>query len=96
MKHMIMGKERSGDEWRDLYNHNPSYTGTWHLLAPFFKSISEKPILRKTLKKRCQEVPGASDECIMIIEGSLFKRMAFSGEKPPEMRNVSLLQNMER
>ena len=93
---MIMGKERSGDEWRDLYNHNTLFTVTRYLPLPNFKSISEKPILRKTLKKRCQEVPGASDKCIMIIEGSLFKRIVFSGEKPPEMRNVSLLQNMER
>jgi len=30
------------------------------------------------------------------MNGDIFKRMAFSGEKPPEMRNVSLLQNMER
>ena len=29
----------------------------WHLLAPNFKSISENPLSRKTLKKRCQKVP---------------------------------------
>ena len=52
MRSLIIGKERSGDEWRDLYNHNTLFTGTWDLLGPNFKSISEKPILRKTLKKR--------------------------------------------
>ena len=89
MRSLIIGKERSGDEWRDLYNHNPSYTVTCDLPLPNFKSISEKPILRKTLKKRSQKVPGPSVKGIMIIEGSLFKRIVFSGEKPPEMRNVS-------
>ena len=29
----------------------------WHPLAPSFKSISENPLSRKTLKKRCQKVP---------------------------------------
>ena len=94
MRSLIIGKERSGDEWRDLYNHNPSYTVTRYLPLPNFKSISEKPILRKTLKKRSQKVTGNGNK--LIIEGSLFKRIVFSGEKTPEIRNVSLLQNMER
>ena len=33
------------------------WVAPWHLLAPNFKSISENPLSRKTLKKRCQKVP---------------------------------------
>ena len=63
---------------------------TRYLLLPNFKSMSEKPYSRKTLKKRSQKVTGHTLSCDDYDSNSNFSTKWFASEERKGVRDCGV------